>query len=1010
DTAAASQTKQDLSAVTQLFEHRAELLARKLPGCSLRIGQLHTLGAGLSGTVVQSASGCIGLRDSDLRRAQNELLGLRRYVDLFARNSVWRAGRRSLRDMPDSWFHDFESILFRTMTTASEFEQSLARITPISIERLESAKNVLESARATRELRTHPEDQLLFASSLAIAVLHPDRARTIGDAEQAWAQTQDVLQRFEQRVAFKPGPTVEAAMGVLLQWGSRFFRDRAPGWWRARGLVRSAVAMLLPEKAGVQLDQPFLTELLSQARASRAWEQAEACLDALGLRSMVSNSAAHVGGLLRKASEIYRRLTTLVAMRNLLEGVQAWPAHFSAEEVAAWDHALDVRLHVLAARDAHHTAAQGLMSFFPFLGQLPKHGDVAAFLETFRRDGRRVAEADRRLAAFAPFCQDAQPVFHAFADELANAEAAAWADSLVKTWATVHLDAMERSTPELRQLDGATQFGDEEAAEERMAAIVARAAELERKRIAARLDNHALLKAGTAQPRRRRTADQATREAMLKECRKQRNVMPMRTFMRRFASEGLLDLVPVWLVSPETMTVLFQRQSQPLFDLVIFDEASQCTVESGLPVLLRAQRAVIAGDERQMPPTSFFTAKSTDDVEAGEDEEATGARELFEAESLLTLARSRAHRSELSWHYRCAHEELIAFSNYAMYDGSLLTIPSTASRTAPPAIRTVMVSDGKNEASRNEPEARVVVDVVLDLLGRTPAPTVGIVTLNIQQRQTILDEIDRRRAADRVFAERWDQACSAERLDERPFVKNLENVQGDERDIIIFSPGYAPVERVTKKGTERVVPARFGPLGQRGGERRLNVAISRAKRECIIVASFEPGMLSVARTKNEGPKLFKLFLEFAFHLSNGQRALAERVLRIVRESRPTSNSPVTSELPPGYVPLKAQIAMALQQHGLTCELDVGTSEFKVPLAFVDRNEPSRYAVAVLCDEGDEMCGAFERHVHRPKTLRDRDWKVVRVTARDWARNPNAVLARILKSMDVVPAHAAGARQ
>jgi len=644
------------------------------------------------------------------------------------------------------------------------------------------------------------------------------------------------------------------------------------------------------------------------------------------------------------------------------------------------------------------------MGFFPFLGQLPKQYELSTFLEAFRRDGRRVAEADRRLAAFHTICQEAHTVFHAFADQLATADAGTWAESLVKTWTTARLDALERSTPELRQLDASTPYGDEEAAEQRMALTVARAAELERKRIAARLDNHALLRAGSAQKGRRRTADQAAREAMLKECRKQRNVMPMRTFMRRFAPEGLLDLVPVWLVSPETMTVLFPRE--PLFDLVIFDEASQCTVESGLPVLLRAQRAVIAGDERQMPPTSFFAAKSTDESDTGEDDEATGARELFEAESLLTLARSRVPRSGLSWHYRCAHEELIAFSNYAMYDGSLLTIPSTASRTAPPAIRTVMVSDGKNDASRNEPEARVVVDVVLDLLGRTPAPTVGIVTLNIQQRQTILDEIDRRRAADRVFAERWDQACSVERLDERPFVKNLENVQGDERDIIIFSPGYAPIERVTKKGTERVVPARFGPLGQRGGQRSLNVAISAANRECIIVASFEPGMLSVARTKNEGPKLFKLFLEFAFHLSNGQRALAERVLRVVRESRPTSNSPVTPELPPGYLPLKAQIAMALQQHGVTCELDVGTSDFKVPLAVVDRTKPSRYAVAVLCDEGDETAEAFERHVHRPATLRARDWKVVRVTARDWARNPNAVLARIFKSTDVLPVSSA----
>jgi hypothetical protein len=140
--------------------------------------------------------------------------------------------------------------------------------------------------------------------------------------------------------------------------------------------------------------------------------------------------------------------------------------------------------------------------------------------------------------------------------------------------------------------------------------------------------------------------------------------------------------------------------------------------------------------------------------------------------------------------------------------------------------------------------------------------------------------------------------------------------------------------------------------------------------------------------------LFKLFLEFAFYLSSGQRALAERVLRVVRESRPASVTSASAELPPGHVPLEAQIAMALQQRGVTCEIDLGTSDFKVPLAVVDPNRPSSYAVAVLCDEGETASDAFERHVHRPAALRARDWKVLRVTARDWARNPEVVLGRI----------------
>ncbi|MDB4927644.1 MAG: hypothetical protein JWM10_128, partial [Myxococcaceae bacterium] len=583
---------------------------------------------------------------------------------------------------------------------------------------------------------------------------------------------------------------------------------------------------------------------------------------------------------------------------------------------------------------------------------------------------------------------------------LAQAEPNRWREALVRQWARARVARLERANPGLAERDRPTAWGTPDAAGRALAGLYEQASALEAQRVAARLDDIAVLRAVPAQKGRRRTADQATREAMLKEARKQRNVMPLRTLARRFAGGGLLDVLPVWLLSPETMTVLFPQEA--LFDLVVFDEASQCTVESGLPVLLRARRVLVVGDEKQMPPSSFFSSSATGDSD-DEAPTARAARELFEAESLLSLARTRLDRVGLEWHYRCRHEELIAFSNHAMYEGQLRTIPSTGSGAAPPSMRWVAVPDGGYEGGRNPNEARRVVEVVAELLRRAEAPSVGVVTFNIPQRGAVLDAIDAMRTADPDFARLWDAAMTKERVDERPFVKNLESVQGDERDVIVFSTGHAPVERkVANRPPERYVPARFGPLGQRGGERRLNVAISRARTECVVVASFEPSMLSVARAAYEGPRLFKAFLEFAWHVSGGRRPQANDVLARVRGAAQEQRAGAAQPTVRGWLPLRVQVAAALQAMGFQVELDVGTSTARIPVAVVDPKDPGRYRLAVLCDEGDDATEAFERWVHRPRVLAMRGWSVLTVDARRWERKRQEVLAEIAAAVAGAP--------
>jgi hypothetical protein len=575
-----------------------------------------------------------------------------------------------------------------------------------------------------------------------------------------------------------------------------------------------------------------------------------------------------------------------------------------------------------------------------------------------------------------------------------------WTDFLVRSWAEAWIQRIQRERDDVAQADRPTSFGDEVMAEQALQQKHRQLATAEIERILHLRDQSELLTAPAAEYRARRTPLQAAREDMLKDARKQRNIPTLRSYMRQYAATGLLDVLPVWLLSPETLAVLFPRE--PLFDLIIMDEASQCTVQNGLPVMLRGKRVVVAGDEQQMPPTSFFDSTGGEEDEAPVDEDGD-ATDVLDAESLLVLARGRVPRTGLKWHYRCLFEELIAFSNHSMYGGDLRTIPATVSRAASTAIRWVNVPDGSYSNGANAVEARVVVDQMAELLRREKVPSIGVVTFNIQQRKVVYDEIESRRQSDPDFAQRYDSAAAAERLDERPFVKNIEAVQGDERDVIIFSLGHAPVERRksgAKGGTEKYVPARFGPLGQRGGERRLNVAVSRARRETVIIASFEPGQLSTSTATNDGPRLFRAFLDFTHQVANGRQSQAERTLDLVRSSRAPASRAVLTEgrFDRHHVPLAVQIADALRAQNLSCDTDIGTSEFRIPLAIGDPARLGHYALAVLCDEGQHENGAHERWVHVPGVLAARGWKHIRVTSREWHMNRDLVLERLKRAV------------
>ena len=326
---------------------------------------------------------------------------------------------------------------------------------------------------------------------------------------------------------------------------------------------------------------------------------------------------------------------------------------------------------------------------------------------------------------------------------------------------------------------------------------------------------------------------------MLHQVTKKRRIWPMRKLISNFREE-LFDLIPCWMASPESASAIFPMDVA--FDLVIFDEASQCYAEKGLPAVFRGRQIVIAGDDKQLQPLDIYKVRWEDDSDHDIPE--------LEIDSLLNLAKRHLSEVLLQGHYRSQSPELMDFSNKHFYNGSLTLLPDfhiINQKEAPIIYRKV---DGYWDDNVNEEEAQEVVSLLHQLIEKEPGKSLGVVTFNARQQGHILDLMEAYAVAREIS---WPQDL---------FVKNIENVQGDERDIIIFSVAYAP-EKTGK------MQMKFGSLNVAGGENRLNVAISRSREKIYLITSIVPAQLNVSETKNEGPKLFKAYLEYAHAVSAG---------------------------------------------------------------------------------------------------------------------------------------------
>ena len=460
---------------------------------------------------------------------------------------------------------------------------------------------------------------------------------------------------------------------------------------------------------------------------------------------------------------------------------------------------------------------------------------------------------------------------------------------------------------------------------------------------------------------------------------KKRQIWSLRKLVNQFAKNGLVDIMPVWLASPETVSSIFPLQ-EGLFDLVIFDEASQCTVESGIPSIYRGKKVIIAGDEKQLPPFSMFQSSF-----AGEDDEEE-EYDTDESISLLNLAKRRFPEKLLQWHYRSKYEELINFSNHAFYNGHVQIAPNVVPFKKPPAMRWRKV-EGRWINQSNEVEAIEVVNVLKDLLVNQPGKTVGIITFNAKQQSKIQDLIDKKLNEDEEFNAIYNQVMAKE-LDERVFVKNIENVQGDERDIILFSIGYA-------KNEEGRVYNRFGMLNQKGGENRLNVAVTRAKEGIIVVSSIEPDELNVANTSQLGPKLLKSYLKYVKAVSNEQ---PEQINAVVQEVNENVNTHVQDSALHFDSPFEEQVYQALRNIGYEVTTQVGMSGYRIDLAITHPNDSSRYILGIECDGAmyHSSANAKERDVYRQKYLESRGWTIERIWSRNWWKNPSLKSKELIK--------------
>ena len=475
-------------------------------------------------------------------------------------------------------------------------------------------------------------------------------------------------------------------------------------------------------------------------------------------------------------------------------------------------------------------------------------------------------------------------------------------------------------------------------------------------------------------------------EVIVHQARIKSRHMPTRDLIQH-APHVLRALKPCWAMSPLVVSQLLPASvrrdgdgpAEPMFDVVIFDEASQILPADAVPALLRGRQAIVAGDPKQLPPTTFFTTLSDDPQEEEDDEDqaVVDVSLTKDFESLLDVMQALipGGARTLQWHYRSKDERLIAFSNHHIYDGNLVTFPGALPDDCISHVEIPFSEDAITSGATNSAEVREVVDLVLDHAARRPAETLGVIAMGIKHAHRIEETLrlarETRPDLDDFFSEAGPEPF---------FVKNLERVQGDERDAVIISIGYG-------RGDGGRMRYGFGPINREGGYRRLNVAITRAKRRLTLVSTFGAEDLDPDRLRSEGPQMLR---EYVAYCASRGRNLGSR-------------SRAEHELNPFEIDIKQQ----LESRGIPLQPQYGASGYRIDFAAMHPEQRGQPVLAIEADGAayHSSLSARDRDRLRQAHLERLGWSFHRIWSTEWFRRPEQEVAKAVEAWERAVARA-----
>ena len=709
----------------------------------------------------------------------------------------------------------------------------------------------------------------------------------------------------------------------LLTTDLRAFRDLLMGalatrsswlqwnWWQLRNPGKSQLQEVLTANGLTTSEedlQTLMTRVNQRIKLETIRHEAQPLLADLPLTESPEGMR-----LLRRAQHLTERIHTMEPFYQL-------PASLWEKSHVAFVDDVSTILNLSTSITRQQTDAQPYLTTSQLIKLWEENDCVELFRQSLRNDFDILVESDRLYDGFS---EVEKMVIQQLDDQPPESWTALFQKSIRRAW----LDHIEALHPELRSVSSLKM----EQWEQQLQESIVRKQSLSRDILLVKLREQTYRNLAI-----NRLNNVVTYRDLLHQTTKKRNVWPVRKLMESYADE-VFKLVPCWLASPESVSAMFPLRDD-LFDLVIFDEASQCFAENGIPAMARATQVVVTGDNQQLRPSDLYRTR-LDDIEPEEETPAA-----LEVESLLELAAQSLPQLSLTEHYRSRSLDLITFSNEHFYQNKLSLLPHFDEiNRHQPAIRYHNVK-GVWQQNTNLIEAEFVLQLLDQISSELPGRSVGIVTFNYQQQQLIQDMLESKEGVESAENEKV--------LPPGLFVKNIENVQGDERDIIIFSVGYAADERGR-------LSMQFGSLNARGGGNRLNVAVTRARERVYVVTSLWPEQLNVAETANEGPKLLKAYLLYALTVAQEQ-------------------------FKPIPQPQLALTATTL----LKTKLAAKHPDWKPELPFADltvKSEETYESLILTDDDAYFQQTGKQAHAYLPIALRARNWPFERIWSREFWR-------------------------